>query len=168
LSVETHGDGTLAVTGARVLGAGPLPAGQRVAIVVSRYHSLVTQRLLDGALEAVQARGAEADVISSPGAFELGILALEAARSGRYAGVAALGCVIRGDTTHYDYVCSESARGVLRAGLETGVPVAFGVLTCETAEQAFARAGGSAGNKGAEAVATALDAAAALAALRTA
>jgi 6,7-dimethyl-8-ribityllumazine synthase len=106
-------------------------------------------------------------VIVSPGAFELGILSLEAARSGRYAGVAALGCVIRGDTTHYDYVCSECARGVLRAGLETGVPVAFGVLTTETPEQAFARAGGTAGNKGFDAVETALDTAAALAAVRT-
>jgi 6,7-dimethyl-8-ribityllumazine synthase len=75
--------------------------------------------------------------------------------------------VIRGETTHYDYVCSEAARGVLRAGLETGVPVAFGVITCDTAEQAFARAGGTAGNKGAEAVETALDTAAALAALRS-
>ena len=166
MSVETHGDGTLAADGARVLGAEPLPAGQRVAIVVSRYHSHVTQRLLDGALEAARARGAEADVIFSPGAFELGILSLEAARTGRYAGVAALGCVIRGETSHYNYVCSESARGVLRAGLETGVPVAFGVVTTETPEQAFARAGGTAGNKGFEAVETALDTAAALAAVR--
>jgi 6,7-dimethyl-8-ribityllumazine synthase len=168
VSVETHGDGTLAAPGARVLAAEPLPAGTRVAIIVSRYHSHVTQRLLDGALEAAKARGAEADVVLSPGAFELGILSLEAARSGRYAGVAALGCVIRGETSHYDYVCSESARGVLRAGLETGVPVAFGVVTTETPEQAFARAGGTAGNKGYEAVETALDTAAALAAVRAA
>ena len=91
-----------------MLGAEPLPAGARVAVVVSRYHSHVTQRLLDGALEAARARGAEVDVVLAPGAFELGILSLEAARSGRYAGVAALGCVIRGETTHYDYVCSES------------------------------------------------------------
>jgi 6,7-dimethyl-8-ribityllumazine synthase len=166
VSVETHGDGTLAAGGESVPGAEPLPAGQRIAIVVSRYHSHVTQRLLDGALEAARARGADADVILSPGAFELGILSLEAARTGRYAGVAALGCVIRGETSHYDYVCSESARGVLRAGLETGVPVAFGVVTTETPEQAFARAGGTAGNKGFEAVETALDTAAALAALR--
>jgi 6,7-dimethyl-8-ribityllumazine synthase len=167
MSVETHGDGTLSSPAASVLGAEPLPAGARVAVVVSRYHSLVTQRLLDGALAAAQERGAEVDVVPAPGAFELGLLSLEAARSGRYAAVAALGCVIRGETTHYDYVCSESARGVLEAGLQTGVPVAFGVVTCENAEQAFARAGGTAGNKGAEAVATALDAAAAIAALRT-
>ena len=168
MSVETHGDGTLSSPGARVLGGEPLPTGVRVAVIVSRYHSHVTQKLLDGALAAAKARGAEVDVIPAPGAFELGILSLEAARTGRYAGVAALGCVIRGETTHYDYVCSESARGVLNAGLETGVPVAFGVITCETPEQAFARAGGPAGNKGSEAVETALDAAAALAALRAA
>jgi 6,7-dimethyl-8-ribityllumazine synthase len=166
VSVETHGDGTLSSPGASVLGEQRLPAGVRVAVIVSRYHSHVTQRLLDGALAAARERGAEVDVVPAPGAFELGLLALEAARTGRYAGVAALGCVIRGETTHYDYVCSESARGILRAGLETGVPVAFGVVTCETPEQAFARAGGTAGNKGAEAVETALDAAAALVALR--
>ena len=167
MSAETHGDGTLAARGARVPDAEQLPAGARVAIVVSRYHSLVTQRLLDGALEAAEARGAEADVILSPGAFELGVLSLEAARSGRYTAVAALGCVIRGETSHYDYVCEGALHGVLRAGLETGVPVAFGVVTTETADQAFARAGGTAGNKGAEAVETVLDAAAALAGIRT-
>ncbi len=166
MSVETHGDGALEAPGANVLGTAPLPAGARVAVIVSRYHSHVTQKLLDGALAAAEARGAEVDVIAASGAFELGILSLEAARTGRYAGIAALGCVIRGETTHYDYVCSESARGVLHAALETGVPVAFGVITCETPEQAFARAGGTAGNKGAEAVETALDAAASIAALR--
>jgi 6,7-dimethyl-8-ribityllumazine synthase len=167
VSAETHGDGTLTAPGASVLGDAPLPAGARVAVVVSRYHSLVTQRLLDGALGAAAARGVEVDVVPAPGAFELGLLSLEAARSGRYVGVAALGCVIRGETSHYDYVCSESARGVLRAAFETGIPVAFGVVTTENAEQAFARAGGTAGNKGAEAVDTALDAAAALAGIRT-
>jgi 6,7-dimethyl-8-ribityllumazine synthase len=166
VSAETHGDGTLAAPGARVLGEQRVPAGSRVAVIVSRYHSHVTQRLLDGALEAARARGAEVDVVPAPGAFELGILALEAARSGRYVGVAALGCVIRGETTHYDYVCQGAADGVLHAGLDTGVPVAFGVVTTETPEQAFARAGGTAGNKGAEAVETALDAAAAIAAVR--
>jgi 6,7-dimethyl-8-ribityllumazine synthase len=166
VSVETHGDGTLASPGASALGTTPLPAGARVAVIVSRYHSHVTQRLLDGALAAAAARGADVDVVPAAGAFELGILALEAARTGRYAGVAALGCVIRGETAHYDYVCSEAARGVLQAGLKTGVPVAFGVITCETPEQAFARAGGTAGNKGAEAVDTALDTAAALAGIR--
>ena len=167
MTSETHGDGALESPGASVLGETPLAPGARVAVVVSRYHSHITQRLLDGALAAAAERGAEVDVVPAPGAFELGILSLEAARSGRYAGVAALGCVIRGETTHYDYVCSECARSVLTAGLETGVPVAFGVITCENAEQAFARAGGPGGNKGAEAVETALDTAAALAAVRS-
>ncbi len=108
-----------------MLGDAPLPDGARVAVVVSRYHSLVTQKLLDGALAAAAARGVEVDVVPAPGAFELGLLALEAARSGRYVGVAALGCVIRGETSHYDYVCSESARGVLQAAFETGIPVAL-------------------------------------------
>ena len=168
MSIETHGDGTLTSPGARVLGPEAAPAGARVAVIVSRYHSHVTQRLLDGALAAAKARGVEVDVVPAPGAFELGVLSLEAARTGRYVGVAALGCVIRGDTTHYDYVCTASADGVLQAALETGVPVAFGVVTTETPEQAFARAGGTAGNKGAEAVETALAAAAALAAIRAA
>jgi 6,7-dimethyl-8-ribityllumazine synthase len=168
VSAETHGDGTLTSPGARVLGEDPPPPGSRVAVIVSRYHSHVTQRLLDGALGAAKARGVEVDVVPAPGAFELGILALEAARSGRYVGVAALGCVIRGETSHYDYVCESAASGILHAGLETGVPVAFGVVTTETPEQAFARAGGTAGNKGAEAVETALAAAAALAAIRAA
>jgi 6,7-dimethyl-8-ribityllumazine synthase len=168
VSGETHGDGTLRSPGARVLGEDPPAAGARVAVIVSRYHSHVTQRLLDGALEAARARGVEVDVVPAPGAFELGILSLEAARSGRYLGVAALGCVIRGETSHYDYVCESAASGVLHAGLETGVPVAFGVVTTETAEQAFARAGGTAGNKGAEAVETVLAAAAALAGIRSA
>jgi 6,7-dimethyl-8-ribityllumazine synthase len=167
VSAETHGDGTLTAGGVSVPSATPLPAGTRVAVIVSRYHSHVTQKLLDGALGAAQERGAEVDVVPAPGAFELGILARGAALTGRYAGVAALGCVIRGETSHYDYVCSEAARGVLLAGFETGVPVAFGVVTCETPEQAFARAGGTAGNKGAEAVETVLGAAAELAALRS-
>ena len=93
MSVETHGDGTLSSPGARVLGTEALPAGAKVAVVVSRYHSLITQRLLDGALQAAGTRGAEVDVILSPGAFELGIVSLEAARSGRYAAVAALDAV---------------------------------------------------------------------------
>ncbi|HEY3612748.1 MAG TPA: 6,7-dimethyl-8-ribityllumazine synthase, partial [Gaiellales bacterium] len=104
MSAETHGDGSLTAPGARVLGVAGVPEGSRVAVIVSRYHSHVTQRMLDGALAAAAERGVEVDVVPAPGAFELGILSLEAARSGRYVGVAALGCVIRGETSHYDYV----------------------------------------------------------------
>ncbi len=166
MSRETQGDGRLAVSGT-VLGAGETLADDaRIAIVCSRYHSHVMQLLLDGAIATATEQGVAYDVILSEGAFELGILSLEAAATGTYVGVAALGCVIRGDTSHYDYVCSETARGILEAGLQTGVPVTFGVITCETAEQAFARAGGEAGNKGSEAVSTALATARTLAAIR--
>jgi len=112
------------------------------------------------------ARGWSSTSCTRAGAFELGLLSLEAARSGRYVGVAALGCVIRGETSHYDYVSARARAASCAPGSRTGVPVAFGVVTAETPEQAFARAGGTAGNKGAEAVETALDTAAALAAIR--
>ena len=169
MSVETQGDGRLEAHGAAAMvGTGDLPAGARIAIVCSRYHSNVMQLLLDGATAVANDQGVPCDVIYAEGAFELGLLSLEAAKTGRYVGVAALGCVIRGDTSHYDYVCSETARGILSAGLGTGIPVAFGLITCETAEQAFARAGGGAGNKGAEAVSTAIETARTLVAIRSA
>ena len=167
MSAETHGDGILVVpTGTPVLTPADLPAGSRVAVVCSRYHSNVMQKLLDGALAAATARGVACDVIPSEGAFELPMLARAAAQTGRYVAVAVLGCVIRGETSHYDYVCSEAARGTLLTGLETGIPVAFGVITTENAQQAFDRAGGVAGHKGAEAVETALTTAATLARIR--
>jgi 6,7-dimethyl-8-ribityllumazine synthase len=155
----THGDGILRAPDGAVLEAdGSLPPDARVAVVASRYHSEVIQALLDGACEVVRRELGEGrvDVIPVPGAFEVGLASKAAAQSGRYVAVVALGCVIRGDTTHYDYVCSEAARGVLLAGLETGVPVGFGVITVENADQAWERAGGAAGNKGAEAAEAAL------------
>ncbi len=129
-----------------------------MAVVASRYHSEVIQALLDGACDVVRAALGEGrvDVVPVPGAFELGLACQAAAESGRYVAVVALGCVIRGDTPHFDYVCSEAARGVTLAALETGVPVGFGVVTVENAEQAWERAGGAAGNKGAEAADAAL------------
>jgi 6,7-dimethyl-8-ribityllumazine synthase len=163
----THGDGTLtAPHGAGLIPATTLPAGTRVAVVASRYHSLVLQTLLDGAVAEARSRGVgdEAiDVIPVPGAFELPLAARAAAASGRYAAVVALGCVIRGDTPHFDYVCSEAARGILLASLETGVPIGFGVITVDNAAQAWERAGGAAGNKGAEAAGAALELAGVLA-----
>jgi 6,7-dimethyl-8-ribityllumazine synthase len=155
----THGDGTLRPpAGAAILEDGQLAADARVAVVASRYHSEVVQKLLDGACAAVAEELGEGrvDVIPVPGAFELGLAARAAAESGRYVAVAALGCVIRGDTPHFDYVCSEAARGITLAALETGVPVGFGVITVENADQAWERAGGAAGNKGAEAAQAAL------------
>ena len=167
MSRETQGDGWLTLHGeATAISGGVLPHDARVAIVCSRYHSNVMQVLLDGAIAVANEQGVPCDVIYAEGAFELGLLSLETAKTGRYVGVAALGCVIRGETSHYDFVCSETARGILSAGLGTGIPVAFGLITCETAEQAFERAGGEAGNKGAEAVSTALETARTLAAVR--
>jgi 6,7-dimethyl-8-ribityllumazine synthase len=132
-----------------------LRAVGRVAILASRYNELITNRLLEGALaccaEAGLARDA-VDVVWVPGAFELPVAAAAAAGTRRYACLVALGAVIRGDTPHFDYVAGETASGVQLAGLETGVPVAFGVLTVETVEQAEARI-----DKGAEAVRTALE-----------
>jgi 6,7-dimethyl-8-ribityllumazine synthase len=172
VTVETHGDGTLdAPAGSVLVAGGPLPEDARLALVASRFHSRITQALIDGAVATAGERGiapGAVDVIPVPGSFELGPASKAAAASGRYAAVAALGCVIRGETDHYLYVCSEASRGILLAALETGVPVGFGLLTCDTAEQAWARAGGEAGNKGADAVEAALDLASTLAVLRAA
>ncbi|MFT4569264.1 MAG: 6,7-dimethyl-8-ribityllumazine synthase [Candidatus Binatia bacterium] len=127
----------------------------RIAIVVSRFNAAVTDSLLEGAREAVRDHSLvceEADVYEVPGAFELPIVAMAAAKSGRYQAVACLGAVVRGETPHFDFVCHQAAAGVQRVSLDTGLPVAFGVLTTDTMEQALARAGGDVGNKGYEAV----------------
>jgi 6,7-dimethyl-8-ribityllumazine synthase len=123
------------------------------AIAISRFYGDLAERLLSGA-KAALARAHELDVavFDVPGAFELPLAASYAARSGRFAGVACLGAVIRGETDHYDYVCAEVARGVMQVQLATGVPCAFGVLTCETLEQALARAGGEKRDQGRHAV----------------
>jgi 6,7-dimethyl-8-ribityllumazine synthase len=126
------------------------------AIAVGRFYEELARRLLDGARAAFAEHGHEqVEVFDVPGAFELPLAASYAAASGRFAGVACLGAVIRGETDHYDFVCAETARGVMHVQLATGVPCAFGVLTCETMEQALARAGGGTrdqGRRAAEAV----------------
>ena len=142
--------------------------GRRVAIVAARFNDLIVATLLKGAQAAWLERGGEArdlTVVRVPGAFELPVAARKLAGSGRYDAVVALGCVIRGDTPHFDYVAGECARGLQLAGLETGVPVAFGVLTVESLEQALERAATSAGNKGGEAMESALEMAAVMARL---
>ena len=142
--------------------------GRKVAIVAARFNDLIVATLLKGAQAAWLERGGEArdlTVVRVPGAFELPVAARKLAGSGRYDAVVALGCVIRGDTPHFDYVAGECARGLQLAGLETGVPVAFGVLTVESLEQALERAATSAGNKGGEAMESALEMAAVMARL---
>jgi 6,7-dimethyl-8-ribityllumazine synthase len=138
-------------------------SADRFAIAVGRFYGELADRLVAGAQRAFTAAGFEAaDVYDVPGAFELPLAARYLAESGRYAGVACLGAVIRGETDHYDYVCAEAARGIQDVQLQTGVPCAFGVLTVDTMEQALARAGGDKRDQGEHAAQAVL----ALAALR--
>ena len=120
----------------------------RYAIAVGRFYEELAGRLVEGATRVFDEAGASVEVHDVPGAFELPLAALYLAESGRYAGVACLGAVIRGETDHYDYVCAEAARGIARVGLDTGVPCAFGVLTVENMEQAIARTGGGKRDQG--------------------
>ena len=127
-------------------------SGARYAIAAGRFYQDLAERLVAGAREVLEAGGAEAiDVFDVPGAFELPLAARYAVDSGRFAAVICLGAVIRGETDHYDYVCAETARGIQDVQLRTGVPCAFGVLTCETMEQALARAGGDKRHEGRDA-----------------
>ena len=148
------------MTGPRTIEGEPGARGHRVAVVAARFNDFIVASLLKGALAAWTARGGapeELAVVRVPGAFELPLAAKKLAASGRYDAVVALGCVIRGDTPHFEYVAGECARGLRQASLETGVPVAFGVLTVETVDQALERAATNAGNKGGEAMETALE-----------
>ncbi len=147
---------------------GQLRAHGRLAILVSQYNERVTGRLLEGARECCRAAGLaddQVDVVWLPGAFELGVAAAATAASGRYRAIVALGAVVRGETAHFDFVAGEAARGCQQVAVTHRIPVAFGVLTTETMDQALARAGGEAGNKGYEAVEAALRTADALAQL---
>ncbi len=144
-------------------------AAPRVAVLVSRYNEIVTRRLLDGARDALMAEGipeSRIDVHWVPGAFELPAAAAVAAASGRYHAIVALGCVIRGETPHFEYVAGEAARGLGEVARTAQMAVGFGVLTTEDQAQALARAGGEAGNKGAEAARAALESARVLRELR--
>jgi 6,7-dimethyl-8-ribityllumazine synthase len=129
-------------------------------IVVSRFNSFITERLVAGALDALARGGASAKqtaVVRVPGSFEIPLVAKKMALTGSYDAIVAVGCVLRGETSHYDYVCSEVARGVQLAQMDTGVPVIFCVLTCDTLEQAIDRAGLKGGNKGYDAGLAALE-----------
>src|SRR6476646_1517462 len=135
------------------------PAG-RFAIVAARFNEFVVNPLVAGASDALARHGVaddRVDLVRVPGAYEIPLVAQKLGKSGKYAAVICLGCVIRGDTDHYDHVAGAAASGIASAALSCGVPVIFGVLTCETMEQAINRAGGKAGNKGAEAALTAIE-----------
>ncbi|MGO9513389.1 MAG: 6,7-dimethyl-8-ribityllumazine synthase [Steroidobacteraceae bacterium] len=132
----------------------------RFAVVAARFNDFVVEPLLRGALDALKRHGAteqQIEIVRVPGAFDIPIVARKLALSRRYEALIALGAVVRGQTPHFDYVAGECASGIARVALESGVPIAFGVLTTDTMEQAIERAGGKAGNKGADAALTALE-----------
>ena len=134
--------------------------GLRFGIIVGRFNSFISERLLEGALDALTRHGAadkSIDVMRVPGAFEIPLAAQKMAQTDKYDAIICLGAVIRGSTPHFDYVASEVAKGIAHVSLGTGVPIAFGVLTTDTLEQAVERAGTKSGNKGAEAALSALE-----------
>lgn len=139
--------------------SGRRPRVRRALVVVSRFNEGVTRRLLEGAQRRLATAGIDAggtDVLWVPGAFELPVAVDVGLSTGRYAFAVALGAVIRGETPHFDYLCAEATRGLGEAALRHAMPVGFGLLTCDTLEQALARAGGDSGNKGTEAAEAAL------------
>lgn len=134
--------------------------GLRFAIIVSRFNDFITSRLLDGAVDALLRHGAkeeDIEVVKVPGAFEIPLAAKKTASKGSYSAVICLGTVIRGATPHFEYVAAEVSKGVASVSLETGVPIAFGVITSDTIEQAVERAGTKSGNKGFDAAITAIE-----------
>ena len=135
-------------------------SGMKFAIVVSRFNSFITERLLAGAIDALQRHGGDPDtidIIKVPGSWEVPLAAGELARQHRYDAIICLSAVIRGETPHFDYVAGQAAKGIAQVATETGVPVAFGVLTTNTLEQAIDRAGAKGGNKGFDAAITAIE-----------
>lgn len=158
--MSEQGVGTVTVPeGCHVVAAPPM-AEMAVAVVASRYNADVVQRLLDGAVERLVEHGIPREritVVLVPGAWELPLACRRLAEAGGHQAVVALGCVVRGDTPHFAYVCNEASRGVIQASLDTGLPVSFGVLTTDTLAQAAERAGGRAGNKGVEAADAAVE-----------
>jgi len=135
----------------KIIEAGLQAKGKKFGIIASRFNDFITSRLIDGALDALIRSGAEdknITLLKVPGAFEIPLAAQKMAKHGKYDALICLGAVIRGATTHYDYVCAEVSKGIASVSLESGIPVMFGILTTETIEQAIERAGTKAGNKG--------------------
>jgi len=148
------------VNALRILEGGLNAANLRIALVASRFNEAVVERLVAGAVDALAAQGADLqslELVRVPGAFDLPLVVRRIALSQRFDAIVALGAVIRGDTPHFDYVAGECAAGLARIASETGVPVAFGVLTTDTEEQALDRAGGAEGNRGADAARAAVE-----------
>lgn len=135
------------------------PSG-RFAIIAARFNAVIVDDLLAGALDAFQRHGVlpgNIDVVRVPGSFEIPLIAQHLGQSGKYAALVCLGAIVKGETGHYDHVASATTSGIAQAGLASGIPVIFGVLTCDTIEQAINRAGGKSGNKGFEAAVTAIE-----------
>lgn len=135
-------------------------SGLRIAIVVGRFNSFMAERLLEGAIDTIVRHGGDdqaIDVVRVPGAFEVPLMASKLVDTERYDAVICLGVLIRGSTPHFDYIASEATKGTANSSMRSGVPIAFGVLTCDTIEQAIERSGTKAGNKGAEAAAAAIE-----------
>jgi len=158
--VSEGGPGQLAIPdGCRTIQSRP-PSDMDVVVVASRFNADIVQRLLDGAVTTLESRGLDRDritVVTVPGAWELPLACRRLAQAGGHHALVALGCVIRGATPHFEYVCAEAARGITDASRDTGLPVAFGLLTCDTHEQALERSGGAAGNKGVDAAEAAVE-----------
>jgi len=169
LELTWSGGAIAAILWARIMAQSGTPSrqgekldgsGLRVAIIVSRFNDNITSRLLSGARDALLKHGVRASDVTEvwvPGAWELPLAAQALARTGRYDALVALGCVVRGETTHHIHVGGESARGLAQVSLQTNVPIGFGVLTTDTVEQAVARAGGDHGNKGEDAALAAIE-----------
>ena len=137
-----------------------IATGLKFAVVVGRFNSFIAERMLEGAIDTITRHGGDPDaidVIRVPGAFEIPLATKKAVDSSRYDAVVALGVLIRGSTPHFDYIASEATKGVANSAMQSGLPVAFGVLTCDTIEQAIERAGTKAGNKGSEAASAAIE-----------
>ncbi|MCI5888729.1 MAG: 6,7-dimethyl-8-ribityllumazine synthase [Brachyspira sp.] len=135
-------------------------SNERFCIIVARFNDFIGSKLLAGAVDELKRHGVDEnniDIVKVPGAFEIPLLALKCAKSGKYNAIITLGAVIKGSTSHYDYVCAELTKGIAQVALQTEVPVLFGVLTTDNIEQAIERAGTKAGNKGAEAAKSAIE-----------
>ena|SRR5690554_1874926 len=144
----------------RIIEGNLVATGLKIAIITSRWNHFIGDRLVEGSLDAIKRLGGDTkdvSIVHVPGCFELPMAAKKVAESGKYDAVIALGTLIRGATPHFDYIASECTKGIASASLETGVPVSYGVLTCDTIEQAIERAGTKAGNKGHEAATAAIE-----------